>query len=454
MTTNLGVTARQSTPFGFASAAEVFTADQVMRAVAQTYRPEFQNRIDKVIVFRPLTRDLMRIILKKELKEVLERRGLKDRAWAVEWEDSALELLLEKGFSPDMGARPLKRAIDQYVVAPLAETIVERRFPEGEQFLFFRSDGSTILAEFVDPDSGAAPAATAAREVGSVPALASMILKAHGTRAEFEALMAEAASVHQSLASPEWEALKAVLSKEMSEPQFWGSGARFGKLARLALMDRVAAASETAGALQRRLERSGGREQYSRDLVGRLALQLHLLKQGIQDVTEAAPVEVALCVMPALEGSTVDKSAGDARYSELFAMYRAWCSKRHMQSSELDCGGARPVLVVSGFGAHRVLLRECGVHVFELAGSGLSRAMARVQVVATPLGDVPATKLQAQVLGGLDGAPRPSRVARRYRREPTPLVRNADGSRRSRRLDAVLGGDFDLLSSDDPERLE
>ena len=86
---------------------------------------------------------------------MLERRGLKDRDWAVEWESSALEFLLEKGFSPEMGARPLKRAIEQYVIAPLAATIVERRFPEGEQFVFFRSDGRAIQAEFVDPDDDA-----------------------------------------------------------------------------------------------------------------------------------------------------------------------------------------------------------------------------------------------------------------------------------------------------------
>ncbi len=103
----------------------------------------------------------MRGILDKELGRVLERRGLKDREWAVEWEASAQEFLLEKGFSPEMGARPLKRAIEQYVIAPLAATIVEKRFPEGDQFVFIRSDGRAIQAEFVDPD-GEAPASAQA----------------------------------------------------------------------------------------------------------------------------------------------------------------------------------------------------------------------------------------------------------------------------------------------------
>src|SRR5213078_2438148 len=154
------------------------------------FRPEFQNRLDKVIVFRPLTRELMRSILKKELSRVLERRGLKDRDWAVEWEASALEFLLERGFSPEMGARPLKRAIEQYVIAPLAATIVERRFPEGDQFVFFRSDGRAIQAEFVDPNDDAEPEPAAAVTESSTPppALATMILSPNGTAAEFDAL--------------------------------------------------------------------------------------------------------------------------------------------------------------------------------------------------------------------------------------------------------------------------
>src|SRR6202012_2981788 len=161
---------------------DAFTKEQVLAAISQTYRPEFQNRLDKVIVFNPLSRDLMRGILRIQLAGLLERRGLKDRAWAIEWESSALEFLLEKGFSPEMGARPLKRAIDQYVVAPLAAIIVEKRFPEGEQFLFVRSDGEDIQAEFVDPDADVAAADQSPAVAPAVsPALAAIILTPEGT---------------------------------------------------------------------------------------------------------------------------------------------------------------------------------------------------------------------------------------------------------------------------------
>jgi hypothetical protein len=185
----------------------------------------------------------MRVILHKELKQVLERRGLKDRAWAVEWEASALEFLLDKGFSPEMGARPLKRAIDQFVVAPLAATIVEHRFPEGEQFVFFRSDGHGIHADFVDPDAPpATPVPAEPDEPGaSSPTLASMVLGARATVAEIELLAVELQHVDRALTSAEWDELKRSLSAEMSLEGFWSKADRYRVLARLALMDRVAA---------------------------------------------------------------------------------------------------------------------------------------------------------------------------------------------------------------------
>jgi ATP-dependent Clp protease ATP-binding subunit ClpC len=134
-------------------------------------------------------------------------------------------------------------------------------------------------------------------------------------------------------------------------------------------------------------------------------------------------------------------------------MYRAWSDHRHMQISELPAGpaGDAPLLLISGFGAHRLLKRECGLHVLELAdGSGsANRATARVRLVVTPLGDVPPARLAGTLAKAFGEAALPSAVVRRYRGEPAPLVRSGDGSWRSGRLDAVLRGDFDLLAAAD-----
>jgi ATP-dependent Clp protease ATP-binding subunit ClpC len=374
LTSNLGASAHRSLGLGFAPQADEFSKEQVMRAIAQTYRPEFQNRLDKVIVFRPLTRELMRGILKKELAALLHRRGLKDRTWAIEWESSAHEFLLEKGFSPEMGARPLKRAIDQYVVAPLAAIIVEKRFPEGDQFLFVRSDGEGIQVEFVDPDADAALAdgaiLAAAAEPIAPSALASAILAPLGTPDEFQMLQAEYEAMEHRLNSAEWNDLKDLLIADMASSDFWSRTDRFATLARFALMDRVKSAAETANALRGRAARySRPPRRYSAELSGRFALQLHLTREGIKDALENAPIELALTIEPVFDGPG-ERPATLAWCRNLTAMYRAWAEKRRMQISEgpgaaNGKGPDTPILLVSGFGAHRVLASEAGLHVFE-----------------------------------------------------------------------------------------
>ena len=133
LTSNLGAAIPPGPGLGFAPVGRVRAAT-VLEAIGQTFRPEFLNRLDRVVVFRPLGRELMRGLL-KELNEVLSgaasgcavggrvgrgRGGLPDR----------------EGLQRRVGARPLKRAVERYLLTPLATAIVERQFPEGDQFLF------------------------------------------------------------------------------------------------------------------------------------------------------------------------------------------------------------------------------------------------------------------------------------------------------------------------------
>jgi ATP-dependent Clp protease ATP-binding subunit ClpC len=456
MTTNLGATSHRTSGLGFARSEDTFTSDQILRAVGQTFRPEFQNRIDKIIVFRPLTRELMRGILKKELASLLERRGFKDREWAVEWEASALEFLLEKGFTPEMGARPLKRAIDQYVLAPLAATIVERRFPEGDQFVFVRSDGKSIQAEFVDPDMDVdtpppPAAAPEARVAGALPSLASMILSADGTADEQQALAVGLQEIETTLASEAWETLQGDGLERMREADFWTQPQRHETLAQIALMDRVKAAAGTAASL--RVRQAKGSERVgksSRELIQRLALQIHVVKEGIADVVAAAPIEVALVVEPALSRPGLGDDDGTAWCARVLDMYRGWAKARHMQVTEMANPAQRrlPWLLVSGFGAHRVLAEEMGLHVFEHAdGAATDRTTARVRVVPVPLGDLPPDRLKGQIKARLEALPANLAIVRRYREAPTPLVRQIAGTPwRSGKLETVLAGNFDLVA--------
>ena len=447
LTSNLGSTIQQGAGLGFVSQAGGFSPELVMRTIGQSFRPEFVNRLDAIIVFRPLTRDLMRGILSKELARVLDRRGLRHREWAVEWESSALDFLLDKGFSPAMGARPLKRAIDRHLLAPLAATLVERRFPEGDQFLFVRSDGRGIQVEFVDPDAPpeVAPTLEPPRPSTDGPTLERIILHATGTADERAALTAELERMELRLNDPAWTSLAEELVGQMQQPDFWSRADRHRTLARYAAMDRVKAATETARSLEARHSRSGSTAGYSRDLASRLASQVYVVHHGIDDVLTDAPVEVMLTVQPIRESSA--DAAAAARWSErIMDMYRGWATRRHMLWEEV----APALVLVSGFGAMRILEREAGLHILEYENTGeeLARAVARVRVAVTPDGlpeDVPAKRAAlVEAINRLSGSPA---VVRRYRLEGSPLVRDVSQGWRTGRTDLVLQGNFDLLGA-------
>ncbi len=446
LTSNLGATSHRGSGLGFAQGNDAFSHHQVLRAVHQAFRPEFINRLDDVIVFKPLTRDLMRNILQKELRRLLERRGLRNREWAVEWEVSAQEFLLDKGFSPEMGARPLKRAIDQYVLAPLAATMVEHRFPAGDQFLFVRSDGQSLQVEFVDPNAESPTPA----EVADTPApsgeLAAMILHPAGTNAERLALNGACATLQARLDSESWQQLKAGLEREIGAADFWDRSDRHGTLARFALMDRVKAAAATAESLRERLAKGAGRMgKYSTELVSRLAQQVHAIEQGIQDAVDAAPVEALLTIEPAMDSGT-DAVALKAWIGQLTEMYLAWARKRRLKVARFD-GLSRPdLLVIGGFGAYRTLAEESGLHVREFDGDdGGRRVVARVRVAPAPLEDNSRAHAFDRLWSRLDSVPPSGAVVRRYRSQPSPLVRDAKKGWRSGKLTAVLQGEFDLL---------
>jgi ATP-dependent Clp protease ATP-binding subunit ClpC len=452
LTSNLGSTIRHDTGSGFvAHVAAALSPQIVTKAIHQSFRPEFVNRIDRIIVFRPLGREHMRSIVTKELSHVLQRRGLRHREWAVEWEASALEFLLDKGFSPTMGARPLKRAIDQHLLAPLAATLVEHRFPEGDQFLFVRSDGRSLQVEFVDPD---APAQMASRlDVEPVVAgdseltLARMMLQPTGAPAERAALAAELQRLENRFTDDRWVAVESELATQMQRAGFWNQPNRVAVLSRFEVMDRVKAAAGTARGLAARLERSANRSgRYSRDLIVRLASQLFLVNHGIEDAMTDAAVEVALTVQPVLDSAR--NAEVSIRWCErLLEMYRKWAARRGMQVSE--SGESRlPVFVISGFGSARLLSSEAGLHVLDYEDSDdAGRTVARVTVRPTPLTLPESSAERTAVLSALlEKGPAPAAIVRRYRVDSSPVIRDMKQGWRTGRTELVFEGHFDVIA--------
>src|SRR5437588_7601827 len=105
--------------------------DQVMAVVRASFRPEFINRVDEIILFHRLKRsDMTRIV---DIQMGRLAKLLEDRKITIALEPSAREWLADKGWDPDYGARPLKRAIQKAVQDPLAELILSGRIKDGER---------------------------------------------------------------------------------------------------------------------------------------------------------------------------------------------------------------------------------------------------------------------------------------------------------------------------------
>jgi ATP-dependent Clp protease ATP-binding subunit ClpB len=96
----------------------------------QFFRPEFVNRIDEVITFRPLDRTALSRILEMQLASLYER--LNEQRLTLDLSEAARDFVLEKGYDPINGARPLRRAIERYVTRPISSRILEEAFEPGD----------------------------------------------------------------------------------------------------------------------------------------------------------------------------------------------------------------------------------------------------------------------------------------------------------------------------------
>jgi ATP-dependent Clp protease ATP-binding subunit ClpB len=106
------------------------TRRDVMEAVRAHFRPEFINRIDEIIFFHPLEREHMKRIIDIQLAGLMKR--LEERKIHVQLTNKAKDQLVEEGYDPAYGARPLKRTIQRRVLDPLALRVLEGDFAEGD----------------------------------------------------------------------------------------------------------------------------------------------------------------------------------------------------------------------------------------------------------------------------------------------------------------------------------
>lgn len=118
--------------------------EKVFAELKATFRPEFLNRLDEIILFRALDRNDIAAVVKIQLG-ILGRR-IEEMGFLLEAEPEALDFLAEAGYDPDYGARPLKRAIQRYLENPLSKEILAGSFQRGDAIVV-KSDGERLLFE-------------------------------------------------------------------------------------------------------------------------------------------------------------------------------------------------------------------------------------------------------------------------------------------------------------------
>lgn len=111
----------------------------VLELLKKTIRPELLNRIDEIVVFKPLQKAEVREIVKLQLSRLQKR--LKEKNVELQCTEESMDYLAEKGYQPDLGARPIKRAIQRYVIDKLSVFMIEGNMPENSKVEMFLSGG-------------------------------------------------------------------------------------------------------------------------------------------------------------------------------------------------------------------------------------------------------------------------------------------------------------------------
>lgn len=457
LTSNLGATVSGGTSIGFSQDKASFSPSSVNKAIDRTFRREFVNRLDRIVIFNPLTRGVMREILNKELSAAFQRQGLRNRGWAVEIDESAVDFLLNKGFTVDLGARPLQRAIEQYVLAPLAMSIVERRFPHGDQFLFLRRNNERLEAQFIDPDSPEPLTEERDKEAAATKKpeldLRRIALESVGMKEELDFLDERLTAFAKKLEESDWRESKQSLLDAIAGREFWESDGRFEILAQVEFMDRVESGCESAQSIMNRLTRgkTAQHQQYPAEMVRRLAEQLYLLEAAYQDFKDSSPKDAFLQIGTSFEAGKSPNYI-QRTYQQLIQMYQSWAKRRRMTLRMLvdhcdDKGQCQGLLAISGFGAYRILQQESGLHVFEYTDNKNHAERYSVKVRVAPQLVVPPEKqdLEQQAIQQFSVQQSAPVVVRRYVAGSAPLVKDYVRNWRTGRFNRVLEGNFDLL---------
>ncbi len=150
LTSNVGAeTIKKQSSMGFSPITDESTyekmREKILEEAKRTFKPEFLNRLDDVIVFRALTKPDLMQILDLEINKVADR--LKARRILIHLDEKAKEFLVEKGYDPTYGARPMRRAVERYLEDPLAEEILKNSLQPNEPVQVTAGEGKLVFRQ-------------------------------------------------------------------------------------------------------------------------------------------------------------------------------------------------------------------------------------------------------------------------------------------------------------------
>jgi ATP-dependent Clp protease ATP-binding subunit ClpC len=357
LTSNIGATA--PTPglgFGQNAGTRVpdVDKDRTFRELTRCFRPEFLNRLDRIVQFRPLSLEVAEQIARRELELVLQRSGIRRRELSVEVAPQVISLLVRDGYSPHFGARPLKRTVERLVLLPLARAISSGTL-RGRTILHLAENAGRVE---VTSSSHAAPQQPQITEDERIA----------------RSLQAELAELRKrfSALEPQVRPLadrKSELLLRTRQPGFYQDAARraatFDEIHKL---DQFLALNGGLGkalaGLQERFELrppTPTEEPGVRERLEQLGAELEQLRfiAGSKDARDLGDVLVCLSLV-SRTGSRLDAVV------KLAGMYEALARRRRMSAEVLgelfDDKQDRAWLLVSGLGAFALLKHESGLH--------------------------------------------------------------------------------------------
>ncbi|MBL9134574.1 MAG: AAA family ATPase [Verrucomicrobiales bacterium] len=371
-------------------------AERTFRELSRFFRPEFLNRIDRIVHFRPLGMDVAERIARREVDLVLRRSGVTRRGISVAVDPEVIALLVKEGYSPSFGARPLKRTVERLLLQPLAQALATGRLGPGH-VVSLRAHARRIdvaISRPLPPDRpSSAPALNPHR---------------HSTQRRVEALTRRGAELDERLASHRHR--RSELVNRTQQPGFYQDRARseavFDELSRLeAFLTRAERLRSTITSFTLDPgQRTGA------GTLDDLDAELDQIAQVLDHPGPHDLDDVLLAIQPART-----RGAALNGLRDLLAMYVGAATRHHLTGTVLaESSGTVPstvYLLVTGMGAHALFAQEHGLHEFRRRGSqGSSRKT-----------EDPATEPQEWVSVEVRpwAAPRDSGYARRVTRQLT-----------------------------------